>query len=1186
MVMFASQVSQQIYQSQLSMAQQSQNAQMLSAQMGLMPHMGAMSAMSTGQTGIYGEQVAGRLANTGRTMMGMAGLGLGVAGALTGMPLDPFSAAISGGRMGFAAAGMGGAVGGAALAAAPFMAASAMASVYGGAFHGGMQAQAQTNSVLRSSFNFQGGQGAMGRGFSQQQMGQVGNLIQQEVGRMPFSSSQEMNQLIMQGSESGMFSAVRDVESFTKRFRSMLDGLRKIQKELGGTLSEALQFTRGAQQLGIFTSGGRASFASEMRDTMTATGMDQTQLFSLAATGSMLSRATGGVGRQGALGAVRTARMLGNAVQTGAINPELLSEATGGLQGEEAIQAFTARSMQMTDRFSRTARGRYSLFSLSNTEGTGLDAAALSRFRAGDISVGSVMRDAHTRVNRMGRARALNQEGHLRGAMMEEGGLSGQLGMLRLQLGDRALEGGDDLAQLVIQRRTGASQQESRLLTSLMRNQTQIMNTEDVNRVAGRRDVERQQEIRMNRSLESFMANLEHGLQDMTGVTSARNLGRSFLTKLSSSVERAMNNFLGIEGQALNQGEQSAMIRMGSGMATSRDRQRLAFLGSDTASTDSLKDLFRESTSHSILSAMGIHTPQTYGAMMDSRGVNLRTMGARERATAERARVAAAAGVINPESVEDMTGMQNLGARDTSGVIRQMHLAQMAGGRNGVYSAFAGTSANAVDAYAYRHGFGLQAADFTQGTTGPNRARAIAEATGGGALAGAILGGVAGSALGPIGTVGGALIGGALGGMGLGGLEFLNTPETRQDRALGFIARGGHAGREAVGAVTRQQLQGRHGGGGIAKQNVSFEQMALAKALEKDIDPQTIRTVLEGETFKNAIRRLPGMSGRAASQELTSLEQAVSNMKDPEQQRAAGVMVEQLRRNMKKNNGRIGAEWSEALNDRAKGDEARQMRVDMLSQYDKMSEALKNESGRGSMGALREAISSVGNALFSGGDKTFENVTGGTTASAAAISNMTPDELARVQDLIGGTEYGKNLISVGIQRQGAMKQMSGAGRRGRAGAADSIFGAATGNSLGEMDLQLGGRDLSKRNQAQVLYREFQRGGKGADELEKQVAQKLKAMGVENAAENIHTVRTSIESDKKVTAEEGGKLFDKLAFDEDLQKVQREGVKRAQEKADPLGVQRNDLLGKILSAVNNTTTAVAEAAGGPPKLQSG
>ena len=399
----------------------------------MMPQMGMFGAAQRGQGGIYGEQMAMRMANAGQTAMGVGMSGLGLLSAFSPVPMDPFSGALMGARFGVGGAAMGAA--GGAIAGLPLFAATQAAQVYGGAFTGGMRDQAQLNSTLRNNFSFFGGQGPMGRGFGQQQMGQIGSMISGELRRNPMTSSAEMSQLIAGGAESGMFTATRDVQQFTQNFRKMLDTLKNVQRELGGTLTDALQFVRGAQQAGIFKNADQVNFASEVRSAEAVTGMDRSQLVALSAQGAQISRAFGGLGRQGAMGALRGAQQLGSAIQSGVVNQEMLSEATGGLQGGEAIAAFTQNMMARSGRFSRTSMGRFGLFAMSNEQGTGLDQGMMQRFLAGDITTGEVSRTAHGNVNRMGRARAMNREGMLRGAMMEQGGLAGQIGMMRLMVG-------------------------------------------------------------------------------------------------------------------------------------------------------------------------------------------------------------------------------------------------------------------------------------------------------------------------------------------------------------------------------------------------------------------------------------------------------------------------------------------------------------------------------------------------------------------------------------------------------------------------------------------------------------------------------------------------------------------------------------------------------------------------------
>lgn len=1198
MVMFASQVSQQIYQSQLAMAQQSQHAQMLSSQMGLMPQMSAFGAMTTGQTGVYGEQVANRLAGATRTTMGMAGLGVGVAGALTGLPLDPFSAAWSAGSLGMRMGGLPGAIGMGALGAAPFMAMGAVADVYGGAFMGGMRQQTATNSVLRNSFNFQGGQGAFGRGFSQQQMGQIGGLISQEVGRMPFSSSQELNQLIMQGSETGMFSAVRDVESFTRRFRTMLDGLRKIQRELGGTLSEALQFTRGAQQLGIFTSGGRTAFAAEMRDTMTATGMDQTQLFSLAATGSMMSRATGGVGRQGALGAMRTARQIGTAVRVGAINQELLSEATGGLMGEEAIQAFTARTLQMSDRFSRTARGRYSLFALANESGTGLDEDMLNRFRTGDISTGGIMRGAHSRVNRMGRARALNQEGRLRGAMMEEGGMSGQIGIMRLMLGDRALDQGDDLAQLVMQRRMGMTQQEAQVWTSLMRNQGQIAAAEDVDRSMGSRQVTRQRQA-SQRGIEAFVAQLEHGLQDATGVTAARQMGRNFLTRLSTLAERTMNDFLGIQASTLSGQDRMSLARVSMGMGTNADVERLNNMGPAGGTSNPFAQSLATRGLHAIERMTGglvhFHTPQSAAEIVSGRtGTNFMGFGAGQLERMTSGAIAARAGVV---SGADLTQMNALLASPEE-TRRRIMLGNLAG-PNGAYGMFrrGGTSANAVDAAAQRLGMalpGIDPADAAGDVSTSNPLETLVSRTMRGARRGYRAGmeygtnnGIVSLPWSATSLVGGLV--GAYGGAAQGLYELMNTP---RDRAAGFIARGGHLGQWGRQSMAMLEAGARTGNmravlssldAQAQRRGSSYsDAMTVVNATDRGllgmggISDADVTSVMGTDAFSSGLRALSGKPSEAVQKRQLDLMRRSLNDLPKNLQAAGTVALEQLRDNLKRT-GMTGKEFATFT---ISPERQRELREEYSNISTNFGKALR---GLGANSPFEEATRGAMEAF--GG-----LATGGATGTAASgsvdtlvrqLSELDPSsaDYQRAAAAFGGDPQTRGILTAASARRQGIRELTGGGRRGWKGAADAAFGALSGNTLGSMEFTLNGKRV-RQNAAQVLYREFYRDGKGADSLQEQLIAQLKSSGIENAGDYVKELRSAIKKNG-INSEEAGAVIDKLSKDERIKDVQTKALEQVQRANDPLGVHRNELLGKILTAVNKQAGIVEEAAGGPP-----
>lgn len=1185
MVLFASQVSQQIYQSQLAMAQQQQHAQMLSMQMGTMPQITAYSAARTGQGGMYGEQLAGGMANAGRTMMGLGGLGLGLAGAITGAPFDPFSAAMAGGGMGWSMAGGAGlrgamgALGGAGLAAAPFLLAGQAMDVYGGAFHGGMRQQAQTNSVLRNSFNFSGGQGSLGRGFSQGQMGQIGSLIAAETARSPFTSSQELNQLIQTGAESGMFTAVRDVESFTRRFRTMLDGLKKIQKEIGGTLSEALQFTRGTQQLGIWSTGGRTAFASEMRDTMANTGMDQGQLFSLAATGSMLSRATGGVGRQGAVGALRAARQIGSAVNSGILSPEMLSEMTGGLQGADAINAFTTSTLQRADQHSRTAVGRYGMFALSNARGTGLNQEMLARYRMGDVSIGELMRGAHERVGGMGRARALNQEGFLRGALMEQGGLSTQIMDMRLRLGDRVMDRGDEVSQYVMRRRYGMGAEEARGWSTLMRNQGQIAANEQVESSMAKGQMQRQHQVSA-RGIDQFVAQLEHGLQDATGVTAARTLGRTFLTKISSLAERTMNEFLGIQTSALSVGDRQAITRISMGMGTNADRALVTAYGGAGAGPSGGDPFARSLSSRTLegISSMSgglLHfdTPQSIGQIMQGRGVNFSGMSLSQRQAAIASAEQAQGGAVFGRDAQQYDHLMGNAALTR----RRMMVGSLNGGA-GMRAAFGSSvSMNAIDAA--RVGLGISP---VSGLNPEEAAGDVSAMTGLGRVLssvgrGAARGWDAGMNVG----LGGAVYGGYAGGL-YGAYKGIDEAlYTSREKGLSYIASGGHLGE--FGRMAGQELftaaqTGKLGavakslGKAATKRGTTLGMaMSVGEATRGGkITAETMDAVVSSASFQGGIRALAsGLKGPAQEAELEKLRIAANSM--PEDQKAAAtVAIEQLEDNLKRN-GKVGKEFaSVTMTD--------QKRREMLGEFSKMGGRYANMlKGLGPNNALAGVIQDVAEGWSragTGGGTTGAFASQDELVRALSESDVKSVDYQKAVEALGQDAGGQGVIMAASARRQGVRELSGGGRLGRRGSASSAFELLTGGQVGSMEFELSNGRVVNKNQAQTLYRLFAKGGKDADLAEKQLVAQLKSAHVDKAEEYVAEMRKSIAS-KGIDKAEAGSMIDKLTKDENLQAVRQKGLEAVQRANDPLGVHRNELLGKILTAVNKSAGIVAD-----------
>lgn len=1118
----------------------------------MMPQMSMMGAAARGTGGLYGEQLAMRMANAGTTAVGMGAAGLGIMGAMSGMPLDPFSAALGAGRMGFAAAGggLGGlAVGGLAAGAAalPFYAAGKIGSIYAGAFTGGMSDQASLNSTLRNNFQFHGGQGAFGRGFGQAQMGQIGQMISSEVRRNPFTSVSEMNQLIAGGAEMGQFSGTRDVQQFTQNFRKMLNTLKEVQRELGGTLTDALQFVRGSQQAGIFRQADQINFAAEIRSAEAVTGMDRNQLVALSAQGAQISRAYGGVGRQGAMGALRGVQQLGAAVQAGVVNQEALSEATGGLTGEAALQAFTTNMMQRTGAFSRRAMGRFSLFALSNSEGTGLDSEMLERFRAGDLTTGEVSRSAHRNVNRMGRARALNREGHLRGALMEEGGMSAQIGMMRLMVGDRVLDQGDDLASLVLQRRFRMSRPESEMMVNMMRNQGTIAQEEAFSRGESRREGIVRREITENRSFDGFMRHLQHGLEEGTGVASVREMGRKFMTRISSLAERAMNDILGtVESQVTSQDRRS-MHNLMMGRAGSDDIRRLA-----EATSGSSAALFDQSSlAQRVLGGIGAHAQPTVAEAMEARGARgFRRLGAAQAQDLVQQAMDARRGLVSGADARIVGGLN----ADVDSSLRAIQRAQLQAGEGNDFYRFlgGGVTANAADAFMAQNGF-------VNNGIMPSEASMLMAGRGGGR----INAGMVARDIGRLATQGiGALFG--------DGLDTLNAVEDQSsNRRLSFIASGGHLGRTVgrTGTTRGTTLSGLGGGVNGARQ--------IAENLK--VDESSVAAVMQSEQFSSSLRTMQGMSGdrEGLNDQINLLRRQAAMLEDPGQQRAALSMIEQMSENVRRD-GSIGREFSPAAT-REQRQRARELEM-QLGQRGASLRGLGRRLGDVAGGSGVAALfTQAGDLMTSSEGKREDNLQRANDTMAQArseLARMDPmsDEYRQLARTIAQGEGGTELLAGVSQERQLRRALSGRGRRGRDQAVETAFGMITGGSISQMTFNVGGRELdgSRRDIHRILGRELGRGGAGADQVRTQLQAQLEAQGLSEAdATNlVGTLSRGLSGggrgisniDELIQTSETGTAGAKLRA------IRERGLEQAQRAQNPLDTQRNDLLTQIRDSI--------------------
>lgn len=362
----------------------------------------------------------------GDRMMGGAMSRAGAIGAplMTGaaalMGMDPMSLGLKAG-IGAYGAGMG--LGGAAMAggavALPAMAFGAAAQHVGQQMFEGAGQQMNLNQTLRGSYNFRNQQG--GQGFNRSDMTQIGSMIRDMSGQFgpggEITGFRELTQLAGKMNTMGLAQGVKDVKDFAEKFKTMVTSLKHMATDLGTTLEGAMEFAAAAKSSGIFGMGKAAAFTSGVRQTAVAGGLAVSEVTGAASIGSQITRAMGGLGRQGAGAGMRTIGQIGSAVQMGALSEEDIYNVTGQT-GAEGRQAYATSQMQKTASFLQSGRGRRMLASMAGKDGT-LDESSVQEFLSGGMSIAETMRLDNKMKTQVGRANFIRNEGRLRGAAME-----------------------------------------------------------------------------------------------------------------------------------------------------------------------------------------------------------------------------------------------------------------------------------------------------------------------------------------------------------------------------------------------------------------------------------------------------------------------------------------------------------------------------------------------------------------------------------------------------------------------------------------------------------------------------------------------------------------------------------------------------------------------------------------------
>ena len=398
---------------------------------------------------------------SGKTMNQGAAIAAPIAGLVTG------GLAMESGMAGFGVArrlGMGYmAAGGVGLGAFGVVSAGLAAGSWAvNQAHMGAQQQQQFIQGMQRSFNFQTPSGS---GFTNNQLNSIGSNLRSMSGQIgPMGQMvgfEELSSLAQNMGRMGQMTGSQDVTSFTQNFRKMLQTVKQVATELGTSLTEAQNMMSGMRSTGIFSSTDQMRMASQMRSYSIAGNMGVSELTQAAGFGSQISRAVGGLGRQGAFAGMKTLGEIGIAVQAGVISDEDIYNTTG-LRGAEGRQALAQSQLQSSAGWLRSGRGRRFLASIASADGT-LDRSSVDAWNSGDMGIGNTMGQSRKNLAGVGAANFLRNEGRLRGAALEQFGGNLQAMALSQWMDSKgySIDGMDDRTMLFAQRQLGMGRDEA-----------------------------------------------------------------------------------------------------------------------------------------------------------------------------------------------------------------------------------------------------------------------------------------------------------------------------------------------------------------------------------------------------------------------------------------------------------------------------------------------------------------------------------------------------------------------------------------------------------------------------------------------------------------------------------------------------------------------------------------------------
>jgi hypothetical protein len=363
-------------------------------------------SMGPGGPGYHsGNAVAGGVMSGLGGAAAFGGVGLGLAGMLAprsamGMvagALDPVSAFLRAGpAMPFLnPAGAGTLMGGLGAAAGPLALGVVAAQGVQSFMRGGQQQQAIAGQL--GQFNFLNNNSRTGQGFTRQDSGDLGKMIQ-TMGQMPelLSSTEELTRMLPKMRQMGVMQGVKDAGEFAKRFKETIHTIRDMSKVLGSTMEEASEFFGHSRQVGFGDKRGQMFNALQAQYTSGATGLSMDQVMQMQGTGAAMARQFGGRGRAGAQGVTNIIQKLQANLEGGFVDEGTIVDATG-LEGDAGKRAAAEKMYQANLALTQSPAGQLAMAGMMRKGENGryeIDQAMVQKLNSGEIGVNDLKANA------------------------------------------------------------------------------------------------------------------------------------------------------------------------------------------------------------------------------------------------------------------------------------------------------------------------------------------------------------------------------------------------------------------------------------------------------------------------------------------------------------------------------------------------------------------------------------------------------------------------------------------------------------------------------------------------------------------------------------------------------------------------------------------------------------------------